>query len=68
MNPSPRTTKGFATLSVLLLALALLVLVIGLSRFLAGFRAEVRVVEERQRARVGILETNRPPVLQPAVE
>jgi cell division protein FtsN len=63
-----RSSKGFATLSVLMLALALLILIIGLSRFLAGFRSEVRVVEEKQRARIGVSDTNRPPVLRPAVE
>lgn len=68
MNRPTRSSKGFATLSVLLLAFALLILVVGLSRFLAGFRGDVRILEEKQRARVGLAETNRPPVLRSDAE
>jgi uncharacterized protein YoxC len=63
-----RRRQGFATLSVLLLAFALVVLVIGLSRYLSGFRSEVRLIEKKQRSRVAITETNRPPILRPAEE
>ena len=63
-----RSSRGFATLAVLMLAFALVVLVIGLSRFLSVFRADVRRIETKQQARVGTVETNRPSALPTAEE
>jgi hypothetical protein len=50
--------SGFATLTVLLLALALLVMVMGLSRYVASFRRDVRLIEQEQRKRVAPPGTN----------
>ena len=63
-----RSSRGFATLAVLMLAFALVVLIIGLSRFLSVFRADVRRIETKQQARVGTVETNRPSALPTAEE
>ena len=67
MNSTARR-RGFATLSVLLLALALVALVIGFSRYVSGLRSEIRAVEKQQNARIGAVATNRPPVLPSAKE